>query len=92
MDRDLLEQVMVIRQNAISPRSRAIYNASNVKYLRWLYEQNSDLLTDEFIAEIENEDNNHMSLKNRIKSFLSQHQIPPLNLTKSTVLVIWVGS
>ena len=48
----LTEEVNFLRENTVSESSKTAYIGSTLRFLNWLYENDRDLLTNEFISHV----------------------------------------
>lgn len=85
------DEAAAIRANAISTASRRIYHNSNIRFLLYLYEHESSLLTS-FLKDKLTQTNSEKQQKKEIEAFLEQNIDPPIifsNLT-APVIIKWV--
>jgi hypothetical protein len=71
----LTEEVNFLRENTVSESSKTAYIGSTLRFLNWLYENDRDLLTNEFISHVQV--NNQFS-KQAAKEFLKQRVHHPI--------------
>ena len=89
-------EVGFIRANTISQNSRVLYLNSSVKFLSWLFDKKRNLLTEEYLRELNllQTDKGLSSIK-AVKHLLSRAPlIPPIrfNIFLAKDFMVWIAS
>jgi hypothetical protein len=90
---DLEDEVDFMRENQISNNSKKIYNYSTINYLKWLYANRQNVLTEEFIGAVEIPRDTGRPTTESIIAFLDTKE-PPVHFDQISAkdFMTWLAS